>query len=438
MPVTVEKVDDNFVFHGSAWKLTEAKNAALLPYRKCIKVYGLRLELLPTIEQISAINQQIGNARFIANQYLSARIEFYNNTGKTLSVSEYKKNYLPALKEKYVFLKKSDKFAIEAALSGIDSAYKNFFEHRAKAPKYISANKPRGNKYSTNETNGNLGIPLNESRLPMVKLPKIGLVRFILPHRQTLESLVPNNSFVQSRITSACITHVGQRYFISFQIESIVDIVEIPKVINIKDVISIDMGIKSFAVYGNQEFTETVENPKWIKRHAKRLRRFQQDLSRKQYDLKTRKGSKNWEKARLKVLKEQRKCANQRRDMQHKLSRKIADSCMVFICENLNIKGMMRNRRLSKSIASVGWGSFLAMVKYKLEAKGGTFHKISRWFPSSKLCSCGYKKDDLTLSDRFWQCPKCFRFHDRDENAKNNIFDKGIQDLTNMGYQFVK
>lgn len=135
--------------------------------------------------------------------------------------------------------------------------------------------------------------------------------------------------------------------------------------------LSADMGLKNFAVIGDKESFLKIRNPRWIRVHERRLRRFQKALSRKQYDCKTHTGSKNWYKAKKKVAKERRKTANQRKDFQHKLSRCIADSCKIFVCEDLNIKGMMKNRHLSKTVASVGWYGFFQKVKYKLERTGG-------------------------------------------------------------------
>ena len=149
------------------------------------------------------------------------------------------------------------------------------------------------------------------------------------------------------------------------------------------------------------------------------------------YDRKSRTGSKNYYKALAKVHKEHTKTRNQRKDFHHKLSRKIADSCKVFVCEDLNIKGMMANRHMSKSIASVGWGQFLSFVKYKLERKGGYFIKVDRWFSSSQLChSCWYK--NATVKDllvRSWACPQCGTYHNRDDNAVDNLINEGINTL---------
>ena len=198
------------------------------------------------------------------------------------------------------------------------------------------------------------------------------------------------------------------------------------------------MGLARFCTYGNggQEY-ERIDNPRWITMHEKRLRRFQKALSRKQYDQKEHQGSSNWIKAKNRVAREQRKIANQRKDFAHKLSRKIADSCDVFVCEDLSIRGMIKNRHLSKQISSVGWGQFLTFVKYKVERNGGIFLKVDRFFPSSKLCSCGYKNDDLKPGDRYWTCPKCHKLHDRDDNAVDNLRTEGIRLLKEKGVTVV-
>ena len=126
------------------------------------------------------------------------------------------------------------------------------------------------------------------------------------------------------------------------------------------------------------------------------------------------------------------KIANQRKDFQHKLSRQIANRFDIVVCEDLNIKGMIKNRHLSKQISSVGWGTFLTYLKYKVEAKGGIFLKVSRWFPSSKMCACGYKNTNLK-SELIWKCPCCGKVNERDDNAVNNLADEGFRILSTMG-----
>ncbi len=153
----------------------------------------------------------------------------------------------------------------------------------------------------------------------------------------------------------------------------------------------------------------------------------------------THTGSRNWGKARLKVVKEQRKIADQRKDFHHKLSRVIADNCTAFICEDLAVKNMMKNRHLAKAIASVGWSQFLMMVKYKMERAGKYFRKVSRWYPSSQTCGCcGYKNADVKdLAVRKWVCPKCGTLHYCDINAQQNIFRMGMRLLQAVGIKII-
>ena len=438
MSLELNIINNEFVFSGRSIHITKDKNALLKPYHKQLLNYGLKLQLLPNEKQIEMLNQQIGNARFVRNNYLSKRIEVYETSKQTLTVNEFKKTYLPILKQNYPFLNLSDKFALESAIEHVDNAYNRFYDnvkqHRKVGnknvygfPQFASKFKPNGNKYTTKFTNNNIEL-LYMDNLPYIKIPKIGKIRFVLPKGKTIEDIIPQ----YTRITSISIQKETRNYFVSIQLETIIDeIVPISSksnTIDRKTIYAIDMGIKYFGVLGNEYKTQIIDNPRWIKLHQNRLRRFQKSLSRKQYDVDTHKGSKNWEKCKLKVAKEQRKIRNQRLDFQHKLSRQIINSCNVFICEDLNIKGMLSNHKLAKEIASCGWSQFLTFVKYKLERKGGIFLQVDRFFSSSKICyHCGHKNTKLKLKDRVWKCPQCNTILDRDENAKNNLYKEGIR-----------
>ena len=433
--VTAEQqTDGTFEFRGGkgGFNIIKQKNKALEPYGKCIYNYGVLLELIPEGKQ-AAINQQIGNARVVHNDYLSKREEYYKETKKTLTVLQYKKEYLPALKKEKEYLNNTDKFVYENACRNVDDAYNRFFKGLSGFPKYASRTKPNGNSFTTNFTNNNIELKMTDG-IPYVKLPKIGNVRFILPKGKTLNDIQPHGVSIKAATVSK---EPDGSYRIALRMESVIDKPVFPTVINAREIISVDLGLKEFGVFGNLEESIPVPNPRWIKIHAKRLRRFQQSLSRKQYDHKTHTGSKNWEKARAKVAKEQRKIADQRRDFHHKLSRAITDNCVAFICEDLAVKNMMKNRHLSKSITSVGWSQFLTMVQYKMERAGKYFRKISRWYPSSQTCGCcGYKNTDVKdLSVRKWKCPKCGTWHDRDVNAQQNIYKIGAKMLQDEGIQ---
>ena len=435
--VTAEQqADGTFEFHGGkgGFNIIKQKNKALEPYGKCIHNYGVLLELIPGDKQ-SAINQQIGNARVVHNDYLSKREEYYKETKKTLTVLQYKKEYLPALKKEKEYLNDTDKFVYENACRNVDDAYNRFFKGLSGFPKYVSRTKPNGNSFTTNFTNNNIELKMIDG-IPYVKLPKVGCVRFILPKGKILTDIQPHGVSIKAATVSR---ELNGSYRIALRMESVIDKPVFLTVINAREIISVDLGLKEFGVFGNLEEPIPVPNPRWIQVHTKRLRRFQQSLSRKQYDHKTHTGSKNWEKARAKVAKEQRKIADQRRDFHHKLSRAITDNCVAFICEDLAVKNMMKNRHLSKSIASVGWSQFLTMVQYKMERAGKYFRKISRWYPSSQTCGCcGYKNTDVKdLGVRKWIYPKCGTWHDRDINAQQNIYKIGTKMLQDEGIQII-
>ena len=435
--VTAEQqADGTFEFHGGkgGFNIIKQKNKELEPYGKCIHNYGVLLELIPGDKQ-SAINQQIGNARVVHNDYLSKREEYYKETKKTLTVLQYKKEYLPALKKEKEYLNNTDKFVYENACRNVDDAYNRFFKGLSGFPKYVSRTKPNGNSFTTNFTNNNIELKMIDG-IPYVKLPKVGCVRFILPKGKILTDIQPHGVSIKAATVSR---ELNGSYRIALRMESVIDKPVFLTVINAREIISVDLGLKEFGVFGNLEEPIPVPNPRWIQVHTKRLRRFQQSLSRKQYDHKTHTGSKNWEKARAKVAKEQRKIADQRRDFHHKLSRAITDNCVAFICEDLAVKNMMKNRHLSKSIASVGWSQFLTMVQYKMERAGKYFRKISRWYPSSQTCGCcGYKNTDVKdLGVRKWIYPKCGTWHDRDINAQQNIYKIGAKILQDEGIQIV-
>lgn len=422
--VTVEFFQDGtYKFSGckGARNVTKLKNETLEKYGKCIHNYGVVLELIPE-DKTSALNQQIGNARFIKNKYLTDRRDYYTKNKKTLSVSEYKKNYIPALKAKNAFLERSDKFAIENALENVDAAFTRFFNKVSGYPKFASANKPGGNSYTTNITGNNIELTMHDNH-PCIKLPKVGYVKIVLPKHRKLTDFTDS-----ALIKKATVSKKGNTYRVSLGMETVIDKPTFPKEINVRDVMAVDLGIKDFGVFGNLEEFNRVPNPRWIQVHERRLRRLQKLMSRKQYNKVTHRGSKNWNKAKLRVAREQKKIADQRKDFNHKLSRAIADNCEAFVCEDLNIKGMMQNRRLSKSIASVGWYTFLTMIKYKMELLGKRFIKIGRFVASSQICGkCGYKNPAVKdLKVRKWDCPHCGTHHDRDVNAMHNIFNEGI------------
>ncbi len=162
-----------------------------------------------------------------------------------------------------------------------------------------------------------------------------------------------------------------------------------------------------------------------MSKHEKNRIRKERKLARKQ------KGSNRRNKARLLVSKIHNHIANCRSDFLHKLSRSIVDENQIICVENLNVKAMTKNRKLSKAISQIGWGMLCTMLKYKTEWEGKIYLEVDRFFPSSKTCShCYYKIKELPLNTRSWQCPNCATIHDRDINASVNIREEGLRILS--------
>ena len=184
----------------------------------------------------------------------------------------------------------------------------------------------------------------------------------------------------------------------------------------------LDAGLKNLYTDSNGE---TVANPRTLIKHEKKIKRLQRRLSRK------KKGSKNSEKARIRLAREHEKVTDIRNDFQHKVTHRLASENQVVCIEDLNVKGMIRNHRLAKSISDASWSGFYRKLEYKMEDRGGTLVRVPRTYPSSQLCSCcGYQnREVMDLSIRAWRCPECGAEHDRDVNAAVNILRKGMEIL---------
>jgi len=400
------------------------KNKLLANDGKQLLNYGLVLRIYPSEEQATLINKTFGCSRFIYNKYLSDRKDYFSNTKITLKVNKYKVNVMNPLKQEkdFEFLKEVDKFALEAALENVEDAYSRFFKHQTKFPRFKSK-KYAKKSYTTKFTNDNIGVDLDKV---VIKLPKLKEVLFALPKLNKTNNKILNIGKATTKITKAIISQKGTRYYVSLSIEEVIPLIKKLELENIDNskVLGLDMGLKDFLIASNGTDNFKIENPKFLRNSEKKLIKLQKKLPKKL------EGSKNYLKAKETLNLVHSQVANQRKDFMHKLSRKLVNENQVIVVENLDIKGMIKNHKLAKSISDAGWYKFVTFLKYKLEWQGKQLVKIDRFFASSKLCNhCGTKNIMLTLSDREWTCSKCNQKHDRDINASLNIRSEGMRVL---------
>lgn len=226
---------------------------------------------------------------------------------------------------------------------------------------------------------------------------------------------------LKGKIKTATIKyHSSGQYYVSLKIEEVIDLHETIDYSSTPDdkIIALDLGLTHFYIDSNGK---KVDNPIFLKTKLKKLAKLQRQLKNKKI------GSSNYKKLQQKISKLHLHIANMRKDFLHKESRKLVDENQVMVLEDLNVKGMIKNKKLARSIADVSWSMFKTFVSYKAEWANKKVILIDRFFASSKLCNgCKEKNVLLSLSDREWVCPKCGTKHDRDINAAKNIKEEGI------------
>ena len=356
---------------------TKEKNKELALENKVLKHYGLVLRVYPTEDQKGLIHRTIGCTRFVFNHYLSNRQTYYKEHGKSLSVNTFKKEGLNPMKkaEDYSFLKEVDKFALEVACESVQDAYERFFKGQNRYPQFKSKRKAK-KSYTTKFTNNNISIIGTNC----VKLPKLGHVKMAKLKTVRNKKIVDHILSGETRILTATITQKGTKYYVALCLEEVVPLVAMIPLseIDTSKIIGVDLGLKTFAVIDNGQGFEKVERENYIKASEKKLAKLQRRLSKKSLD------SQNYKKANKKVSALQERIANQRKDFAHKLSNQLTNENQVVILETLNIKGMVKNKRLAKSISDAGWSQFQRFTKYKCLRKGKHFVQIDKWYACQK------------------------------------------------------
>lgn len=359
-----------------------------------------RIRLYPNEDQQKTIAVQFGCVRWVWNNALAETQKLFRETGKGLNYHAMAVQ-LPKLKQDHEWLKDADAQALQQSVQNLARAFDNFFAKRGRYPRFKSKHGCQSFQYPQRvKIDGN-----------KIYLPKVGWLRCVV-HREIVGRM---KTVTVSR--NAC----GQ-FYASVLTD---DDAQLPQVSTEGKAIGVDVGLTHLAITSDGS---KFDNPRHLRKAERNMKRKQQSLSRKM------KGSKSRDKARKLVARVHERIACARKDYLHKLSRRIINENQVICVETLNVKGMMKNHKLARSVLDVGFGMLVNFLEYKAERAGKAFVKVDRWFPSSKTCSCcGTVASEILLSVRSWRCEGCGTTHDRDVNAAKNIRDEGLRMLA-VGY----
>lgn len=369
-------------------------------------IKSLKIRIYPDSQQVKTLANYFGTYRFVYNRCLE-----FKQSNKA-SMSDLNKHIVNLKNGESPWLKEVNSKIQQQSIINLLNAYNNYFKNKKhfKEPVFKSKYEKQACRFPVD------GISIHcfeNNNLDLVKSLRNIKYRCSDKYHDLLKDFRQNiKSITVSKSKSG-------KYHASVLIE----VEEYMKPCG-KGSVGIDLGIKTFIVTSDGE---EIDQPKWIRDNQKKLSKLHRNLSKK------KKGSKNKEKARLKLARFHEKLTNQKEFFMHKTVNKLIDDNQIICLETLNIVGMMKNHKLARSIQEKNIGRFNGLIMDKATKRGTSIVKVDRWFASSKLCSvCGHKHDKLELKDRVWTCENCESVHDRDFNASVNILNEGLKNLVGM------
>lgn len=364
-----------------------------------------RFRMYPTTSQIELIHKTFGCTRLVYNYYLEKKKE------ANLACFDVIKD-LKNLQAEYPYLKEVDSCSLRCSLFNLDDAFKRYYKKQGSYPKFKSKYNSR-RCYRTNcisssykdKTYQSIEVNLKKD---IIKLPKLKEVK-IRGYRDL--------EYLPGRIINATVEQASTgKYYVSVVAEEN----DIYTKLTPRKIIGIDLGIKDIIITSDNE---KIGNPRLIEKYEKRIKRCQRELSRRI------KRSNNYYKTKRRLAILYQKLKNAKKYLIHQITKKLVIENDIIVTENLNIKGMIEEKKISKHLTNVSLGEICRVLEYKSNKYGKKYIQIDSYYPSSQICSkCGYKNKEVKkLSVRSWICPECGSYHDRDYNASYNILFEGLK-----------
>ena len=375
---------------------------------------AIKIRLYPNKEQEQNINKALGSYRFVYNHMLALKQKEYDENKKVLGLKELSKYLLGTMRkdEQYAWLKEENTQVLQQAIRQMLSAYNNFFKQHKGFPKFKSKKDKQSALFPIGAiSKRNIFETKHITLTKPLKNIKFRCSDLYFKRLQEYKEGIRSATLSKSK---------SGNYFLSILIELPQE--EIVKFEHTDKQVGIDLGVKNFVITSDGD---VFENKHFLNKEEKKMKRLQRQLSRKV------KGSNNREKQRVKIAKLFERMTNKKDAYIHYVANELLKSYDTIFMEDLNVQGMLRNHRIAKAIREVGFYKFKEILTNKSLVNDKQVVFIDRFYPSSKTCSvCGYKKEDLKLSDRSWICPNCGAKHDRDINAAVNILLEGKRMLT--------